>query len=557
MVRRRGLGDTRPVTEPKVRPDTAPIAPFGQERRLVTVLFADFVGFTSLAEDLDPEILQELVSGIFEDLAEEAIAHDGTIEKFIGDAVFVIFGAPIAHEDDPQRALRTALGMHQVFAGHAARAKKERGADLGLRIGIHTGMVVAGNVRPESRAFDGASRRVPEYGVMGDTVNIASRLQTAAAPGETYVTQATFRLTNRAFSFREVGPIDMKGKDRPIFAYALGGERTELRVAIELNAPLVGRWMELSRLDLAYQSARIGRTEVVIIAGEPGIGKSRLVSEFIGLTAADDDAGAGPRVLRWTFSRVNQRSYAGFIEPLLVELGIDPAAPEARGRLTTALTELGFSGAEVTSRILAQFLHLPGAEAPTNDSGDSDDSEEWKRRMYLVVYDVIGALARARPVLYVLEDLHYADTASLDLLWFLASRASRVPLLFLLAQRIGGGAPDPKPGRTNFTQIVLEPLSTDEAERIVESVIEWAPAELRDRIVARAGGNPFFIEESIRALVESGAIARDESGEWVVRDRGAALDVPATLHAVGAGQVGGGDRRGVAGRAVRGSGRPR
>ena len=535
LVRRRGLRDTRAVSQPETGPETTPIAAFGQERRLVTVLFADFVGFTSLAEDLDPEVLQELVSGIFEDLADEAIVHDGTIEKFIGDAVFVIFGAPIAHEDDPQRALRTALGMQRVFAEHAVRAKKERGADLGLRIAVHTGMVVAGNVRPESRAFDGASRRVAEYGVMGDTVNIASRLQTAAAPGEIYVTQATFRLTNREFSFREVGPIEMKGKERPILAYALSGERTELRVAIELNAPLVGRWMELSRLDLAYQSARIGRTEVVIIAGEPGIGKSRLVSEFIGLTAAADDAGAGPRVLRWTFSRVNQRSYAGFIEPLLVELGIDPAAPDARDRLTAALTEIRLPQAEATSAILAPFLHLPGADEPTNnarDSSDSSDSEEWKRGMYIVLYDVLGALARERPVLYVLEDLHYADTASLDLLWFLASRASRVPLLFLLAQRIGGGAPDPKPGRTNFTQIVLEPLTTEEAERIVESVIEWAPAELRDRIVARAGGNPFFIEESIRALVESGAIARDESGEWVVREHTAALDVPATLHAV-------------------------
>jgi len=230
---------------------------------------------------------------------------------------------------------------------------------------------------------------------------------------------------------------------------------------------------------------------------------------------------------------VNQRSYAGFIEPLLVELGIDPTLADARERLTAALAEIRIPQAETTSRILARFLHLPGADEAFSDAPDATTgAEEWQREMYIVLYDVIGALARQRPVLYVLEDLHYADSASLDLLWFLASRASRVPLLFLLALRIGGGAPDPKPGRTNFTQIVLEPLSTEEAERIVESVIEWAPAELRDRIVARAGGNPFFIEESIRALVESGAIGRDESGEWVVRERTAALDVPATLHAV-------------------------
>ena len=494
---------------------------FGQERRLVTVLFADFVGFTTLAEELDAEVLQELVSGIFEDLAEQAVTYDGTIEKFIGDAIFVIFGAPIAHEDDPQRALRTALAMHKVFAEHAARAKNERGIELGLRIGVHTGMVVAGNVRS-----------VAEYGVMGDTVNTASRLQESAPPGETYVTQATFRLTNRGFTFREVGPIEMKGKEKPVLAYALTGERSDIRVAIELNAPLVGRWMELSRLDLAYQSARIGRTEVVLIAGEPGIGKSRLVSEFIGLVTADDGAAGNdaPRVLRWTFSRVNQRSYAGFIEPLLDELKIDPTAPDARDRLTAQLSELGFANPAVTGPVLAQFLHLSGAEEATSES------DEWKRGMYLIIFDLLGALARTRPLLYVLEDLHYADSASLDLLWFLASRGTRVPLLILLAQRIGAGG-QPRPSRTNFTQMVLEPLTDEEAARIVESTLEWAPAELRDRIVARAGGNPFFIEESIRALVDSGAIARDEKGDWVLRERAAALDVPATLHAVVAARI--------------------
>src|SRR5438046_672363 len=423
-----------------------------QERRLVTVLFADFVGFTSLAEDLDPEELQMLVSGIFEDLAEEALRYDGTIEKFIGDAIFVIFGAPIAHEDDPQRALRCAIGMQKLFAEHAARVKAQLGIELGLRIGIHSGMVVAGAVRAPA-----------EYGVMGDTVNTASRLQQAAAPGEVYVTQATFRLTNREFSFREVGPIEMKGKDRPILAYALTGERTTPRTSIDIQAPLVGRWMELSRLDLAFQSARVGRTEVVLIAGEPGIGKSRLLTEFIGLaTSAEDGVRSdAPRVLRWTFSRVNQRSYAGFIEPLLVELRIDPNDPEASAKLPEKLRELNFANPELVAPTLAQFFHLAGATEPPSDS------EEWKRSMFITVYDVIASLARERPLLYVLEDLHFADSASLELLWFVASRASRVPILLLLAQRAGPGSPEPRPVRTNFSQLVLEPLSDEEAARII------------------------------------------------------------------------------------------
>ncbi|HKW78181.1 MAG TPA: adenylate/guanylate cyclase domain-containing protein [Candidatus Limnocylindria bacterium] len=494
-----------------------------QERRLVTVLFADFAGFTQLADQMDPEELQVLVSGIFEDLAEEAVANDGTIEKFIGDAVFVIFGAPVAHEDDPQRALRTALAMQRVFAEHAKRVKAERDVELGLRIGIHTGMVVAGSVRS-----------VAEYGVMGDTVNTASRIQAAAGPGESYVTQTTFRLTNREFHFREVGPIDVKGKEKPILVYALTGERTDVRPALDVAAPLVGRWMELSRLDLAYQSSRLGHTEVVLIAGEPGIGKSRLLSEFTGLATASEEGtktDESPRVMRWTFSRVNQRAYAGFMEALLVELQLDATAADAQERLAERLGALGFANPLMVAPILAQFLHLPGAPEPATDT------EEWKRSMFIAVYDVIAALARERPLLYILEDLHFADAASLDLLWFLASRASRVPILFLLAQRIGPGTPEPHPSRTNFTQLVLEPLSDEEAARIVEATFDWMPDELRDRIVARAGGNPFFIEESLRSLVESGAIEKDSEGEWRLRERPSVLEVPATLHAVVAARI--------------------
>ena len=172
-------------------------------------------------------------------------------------------------------------------------------------------------------------------------------LQAAAGPGEIYVTQSTFRLTNREFSFREVGPIELKGKDKPVLAYALTGERTDVRPSIEIAAPLVGRWMELSRLDLAYQSSRLGRTEVVLIAGEPGIGKSRLASEFIGLATAAEESGAraadAPRVMRWTFSRVNQRSYAGFIDRLVATAiprirdfrGLNPNAFDASGEEAT------------------------------------------------------------------------------------------------------------------------------------------------------------------------------------------------------------------------------
>src|SRR5207245_645220 len=189
------------------------------------------------------------------------------------------------------------------------------------------------------------------------------------------------------------------------------------------------------------------------------------------------------------------------------EVGSDAAGPTASEQLGPKLRELRFAMTDATIQTLAQFLHLPGATEPASDS------EEWTRSMFIGVYDVLATLARQRPLLYVLEDLHFSDSASLDLLWFLASRASRVPILFLLAQRAGPGTPDPRPTRTNFTQLVLEPLNDEEAARIVESTLEWIPAELRDRIVARAGGNPFFIEESIRSLIGADLVLEGAPGE--------------------------------------------
>src|SRR5438093_873819 len=318
-------------------------------------------------------------------------------------------------------------------------------------------MVVAGSVRA-----------VAEYGVRGDTVNTAQRIQAAAGPGEIYVSQASFRLTNREFAFREVGPIEIKGKEKPILVYALTGERSDGRPVIDVAAPLVGRWMELSRLDLAYQSCRLGHTEVVLVAGEPGIGKSRLLSEFTGLATASEEGTKteGPRVMRWTFSRVNQRSYAGFIEPLLVELGVDIAAADAQTKLGERLGALGFANPLMTVPILAQFLHLPSAPEPASES------EEWKRSMFLSVYDVIAAMARGRPLLYILEDLHFADAASLDLLWFLASRASRVPILILLAQRIGDRVLR-EAGGNHLADAVDQLIAAD-------LVLEAAPGERRE-----------------------------------------------------------------------------
>jgi adenylate cyclase len=491
-----------------------------QERRLVTVLFADIVGFTSLAETLDPEELQELMSDIFQSLVRDAERYEGTVEKFIGDAIFVVFGAPVAHEDDPERALRTALAMQRTFAQHAAVVRSRYGRELSLRIGVHTGIVIAGQVRDAS-----------EYGVMGDTVNTAARLQERAQPGEILVTQATFRLTNQRFSFREVGPVQMKGKEQAVLAYALTGEYPVARPSVELNTPLVGRWMELSRLDLAFQSAIVGRTEFVAVSGEPGIGKSRLANEFLGLLeTAREEGGESPLVLRWTYSGVGVRSYAGFVETLFEAFGFDRTAANAKERLDQWVDVLEPPNHDIVHHELAVFLGLKPAPP------ESGDVEEVKRRRYSAIRDTYAALTRARPVVLVLEDLHNADSATLELLGFMLAHPVRARLLVLLTYRALPDALTKAAPRANFTSLVLDPLSPEESSRIVESVLQWVPEALRDLIVERSGGNPFFIEETLRSLIDAGIIVREAEGWRLVREP-EQLDVPATLHAVVAARI--------------------
>lgn len=487
----------------------------------MTVLFADLVGFTALADTLDPEELQELMAGIFRSLSEEALRFDGTIEKYIGDAIFVVFGAPVAHEDDAQRALRTALAMQRTFAEHVAVVRSRYGRDLALRIGVHTGIVVAGHVRSPT-----------EYGVMGDTVNVAARLQQHAQPGETLVTQATFRLASAQFSFREVGKVTVKGKEQPILTYALTGEREEVRPSVELNTPLVGRWVELTRLELAYQSAAVGRAEFVALSGEPGIGKSRLANELLGLISVPrDGATAPPLVLRWTYPSTGGRAYAGFVETLSDGLGLERSEAGARDRVAERLHALGLSK---TASVLAELPAFLGL-APIASS-ETADAEAAKRVRYVAVAEAYAALAHERAVVVVLEDLHHADSASLELLGHLVAHPPRGRLLFLFTYRslpmpLTGGTP-----RANFTSLVLEALPEEEAARVVEAVLEDAPPELRERIVTRAGGNPFFIEEIIRSLIESGAAVREDD-RWRVVRPAAPLEVPATLHATVAARI--------------------
>ena len=336
------LSDARPSTS-DTAPAPAPPAPRDRaldgastardrqaegDRRLVTVLFADLAGFTALAESLDPEEVRALQTDLFGELSGAIERYDGFVEKFVGDAVMAVFGAPRAHEDDPERALHAALLMHERVAALSERWERRVGRPLALHVGVNTGPVVAGTI-------GSASGRA--YAVTGDTVNTASRLQSAAAAAETFVSPSTHQLTEHAFLLVPAGEIAMKGKSQPLAAFRLEGARAIRRSgrglqALGLSAPMVGRTAELGQMVAAFDEMLRGRAQVVSLTGEAGVGKTRLLQEWLATLEA------GRRLTSVTVrhavcSSLGEQPYAVFAAFFREAYGVAPAIrSRSRGR---------------------------------------------------------------------------------------------------------------------------------------------------------------------------------------------------------------------------------
>ncbi|HEY7660586.1 MAG TPA: adenylate/guanylate cyclase domain-containing protein, partial [Actinomycetota bacterium] len=251
----------------------APVVEREGERRVVTMLFCDVRGSTAMAETLDAEDWTDVMNAAYEHLIEPVVRHEGTVARLMGDAILAFFGAPTAHEDDPQRAVMAGLEIVSAIAPFRERLARERGLDLDVRVGINTGSVVVGQVGSELRQ---------EYTAMGDAVNVAARMEQTAEPGTVQIAEDTYRLVADLFDVEPLGPIEVKGKREPVVAYRVRGRLSapwRVRAARSLDAPLVGREAELSVLRSAIERVREGIGSVVLLVGEPGLGKSRLVEE--------------------------------------------------------------------------------------------------------------------------------------------------------------------------------------------------------------------------------------------------------------------------------------
>ncbi len=504
------------------------------ERRVVTVLFCDVKGSTTLAEKMDPEEWTEIIDGAFRILTPPIHKYGGTVARLLGDAVLAFFGAPVAHEDDPERAVRAGLEMVQATGVYRAKLVRERGdalAGFDVRVGINTGLVVIGDV---------GSGQAVEYTGMGDAVNVAARLQSMADPGAILVSDQTLKALPAVFESEPIGQTDVKGRDAKVGVYRVRGLSTSARPRVRgAMTRLVGRAAEMATLRDAFAELRRGSGRIVSLIGDAGVGKTRLIDEL----RAECEASHGDAPT-WSEARGQSyeqtRSYGLARQVLLSLAGVGEADPaEAiRERVLSLLPDERRSD-ERLLRTLEVFLAVePGAAAPGPEGPELRDE-------VVALMRVIGERVAAGQAVFVFDDLQWSDPASADLLMDLFDLTEEHPVLFICSFRPDRQSPAWRAKQKletdfphRYAELVLEPLSPDESAALLAALLpgEAVPARLRGRILDKAEGNPFFLEEIVRSLFEDGAVVR-EGKTWRITKPDAEIRLPESLQAVLAARI--------------------
>ena len=502
-------------------------APAAETRKTVTILYCDAISSTALGERIDPESLRNLMTRYFDVMREVIEFHGGVVEKFIGDAVMAVFGVPVVHEDDALRACRAAVEIRDRLAALDTEIRAERGATVEWRMGINTGEVVAGDAS--------AGQRI----VTGDAVNVAARLEVAAAPGEILLGADTHSLVRNSVTADAVEPLTLKGKAEPVPAWRLAAVTDEVRRHTRpLEAPLVGRRRPLRLLDDAFREALEERIcHLFTILGVAGVGKSRLVEEFIG-SLGDQAQLATGRCLAYGHGI----TYWPVSEAIRQGVGISEGDPPEA--VVVRLREVLESEPEV-ERVTAVVGGLLGIA----------DSPPAADEMFWAIRKTFEALARSRPLVLVFDDVHWGEPTFLDLIEHMADWTRDAPILLivmaraeLLEKRPAWGG-----GKRWVTTMSLEPLSDVESEELVGSLLgrTQMPIELRNQISHAAEGNPLFVEELLGKLIDDGFLVTAGDG-WSASGDLRRLAIPASIQALLAARLDGlsGEERTVIERAA-------
>jgi class 3 adenylate cyclase/tetratricopeptide (TPR) repeat protein len=490
----------------------------GEERKVVSILFADLIGFTASSDRADPEDVGARLRPYYRRLKQEIESFGGTVEKFVGDAVMAAFGAPVAHEDDAERAVRAGL---RILEAIDELNEEDPGLELSIRAAVNTGeaIVAVGERPPEGEGF-----------VTGDVVNTAARLQQAAPAGAVVVGEQTFQTTKQVIEYQRLAPVSVRGKPEPLPLWLAQRPRTALGGAVEpeISVPFVGREHELALLGEMY--ARTDRdlsVQLVTLTGEPGVGKSRLIAEFRALVDAAGGAVAwrrgrclpyGAGVTFWALGQI-VKAQAGILESDTA----DVAGAKLHDAVAAVIDEP--SERDWFEARLGSLIGTGTAEAASAVER-SESFTAWRR--------FLEAIATKQPLVLVIEDLHWADEALLDFVEHLADWSSGVPILVVCTARpeLYERRPAWGGGKYNSTTAALSPLTTDETARLIGALLSQAvlPVETQAVLLERAGGNPLYAQEFVHMLRDRGVL--EQRGRVLEVARGAEIAVPETIEAL-------------------------
>jgi ABC-type oligopeptide transport system substrate-binding subunit/class 3 adenylate cyclase len=505
----------------------------GRERRVVTILFSDVMGSTALAEGLDPEDVMEIMDGAFDVLIAPVYRHEGTLARMMGDAILAFFGAPIAHEDDPERAIRAALDIVEGTKTYARQLARERGiSGFNVRVGINTGLVVVGEVGTDLRV---------EYTAMGDAINLAARMEQHAPPGGILVSHDTYCQVRGVFDVQPQEPVQVKGKQEPVQTYLVQRARPRafrrgMRGVEGVETRMIDREAELEQVQHAlHRVMENSEPQILTISGEAGVGKSRLLYEFENWA---DLLLEHLIVCRARASQGLQKVPYALIRDLFTsqfQIQESDRASVARAKMERGIGEVLAADpqSQMKAHLIGQLIGLDFTASPHLQEV-LDDARQLRDRAITYMSEFFRVLAASSPMVLLLEDIHWSDDSSLDLLEHLASTMADQPLLIVCVARPTLFERRPAWGaeQTYHTRLRLHPLSPADSHQLVEEILQKAvevPEVLSELLVNRSEGNPYYIEELIRNLVEDGAIVKGDETWHVKCDRLGETRIPPTL----------------------------
>jgi class 3 adenylate cyclase/predicted ATPase len=505
-------------TPATLRPSNPP--PAEAERRQLTVLFCDLADSTVLASQLDPEDLHQVVRAYQETCAKVIARFEGYIAQYLGDGLLVYFGYPLAHEDDAQRAVRAGLGIVEALGQLNTRLEQERGVRLAVRLGSHTGLVVVGEV-------GGGTRQ--EQLALGETPNIAARLQSLASPNALVISAATFQLLGGFFACQPLGTPILKGLAQPLAVYrvlyeSIARSRLEAVGSTGLT-PLVGREQEIGLLLERWAQVKDGFGQVVLLSGEAGIGKSRLVQVLKEQVAAEPQAWLTPCQCSPYHQHSALYPWIDLLERVALRFEREESPQQKLRKLEGFLVQYGLPLAEVVP-LFAALLSLPLTVdyVPLNLS-----PEQQKQQTFQALLTILLRIAAQQPVLFFMEDLHWVDPSTLELLSLLIDQGPTARILALFTFR-----PDFSPpwtGRAHLTQVTVHRLPRRQAVEVIRRVAHGKalPPEVVEQIVAKTDGVPLFVEELTKMVLESDLLQERDKG-YTLTGSLHPLAIPATLH---------------------------